>query len=109
MKLINKYTSDDYDLANGSMLNVNANHDNDVVKVSPKSNKQGEAKIQERILDVVEVNCSKWDDEIRIDLSKYETIPSLTPYIDSSDENVTIITLEGDGRHKLTIKIVNNV
>jgi hypothetical protein len=109
MKLKSKYISKDYELNNGSDLNILTTSDTDEVKVTPKSNKQGDCEIKERILNSVEVECSKWKDEVRIDLSKYKTVPSLTPYIDSSDENVTTITLDGEGRHKLTIKLVNNV
>jgi len=105
MKLQSKYTSNDYELDNGSKLNICANHDNDGVRITPKSNKQGESKIEERILDTVEVDCSKWNDEVRIDLSKRELSAS---NVDIADDGSSItIVLDGDDRHKLTIKVVN--
>lgn len=112
MKLISKYTSDDYKLDNGSTLNINANHNNDGVRVSPKHRKQGEAEIQKRILNSVEVDCTKWNDEVRIDLSKYEIVAS---EVDVADDGSSItIVLDGDeqgitDRHKLTIKVVNTI
>tara|TARA_Y100001963_G_C6534956_1_gene332851 strand:+ start:196 stop:528 length:333 start_codon:yes stop_codon:yes gene_type:complete len=110
MKLKSKYISKDYELNNGSDLNILTTSDTDEVKVTPKSNKQGDCEIKERILNSIEVECSKWKDEVRIDLSKYEIVSKeISHYIDTSDSGVTIITLNRDGRHKLTIKLVNNV
>ena len=107
MKKTGKYISTDYELEKGSLLEIISHFEKDKVRLRPLPNKQDDVEISDRILELVQIDCSEYGDDIRIDLSKHKIVDSEVDIAD--DGSCMTITLVGDDRHKLTIKIVNNV